>query len=89
MAYRALLPFDPSASYVATAKLGRFNGVPTQAGERMPAPPADPGAAKKYTRVLRTLYEARKIDLAPAPPPPPEPSKAAIKGKRHEPRPAA
>ena len=89
MAYRALLPFDQSASYMATAKLGRFNGVPMQAGERMPAPPADPGAAKKYTRVLRSLYETRKIDLAPAPPPSPEPSKSAVRGKRHEPRPAA
>ena len=65
MAYRSLPRFDPSASYLATARLPVFNGAGMKPGEAMPHPPADPGEARKYQRTLRQLFELRKIEMVP------------------------
>ena len=43
MAYRSLPRFDPSASFLATARLPVFNGVRFKPGEAMPSPPDEPG----------------------------------------------
>ena len=63
MAYRTLPKFDPSARFLVTARLPVLNGVPMKPGEAMPPPPAEPGAARLYTRLLRQLYELRKITM--------------------------
>ena len=65
MAYRSLPKFDPSARYLATARLGAFNGVRIPEGEPMPSVPVHAGEAVAYRRRLRQLYEARKIAVAP------------------------
>ena len=63
MAYRSLPKFDPSARFLVTARLPVLNGVPMKPGEAMPPPPAEPGPARLYTRLLRQLYELRKITM--------------------------
>ncbi len=78
MAYRALPKFDPSARFLATARLPVFNGVPMQPGEAMPPPPAEPGPARLYTRLLRQLYELRKITMV-------EPSAPTQKQRKEKP----
>jgi hypothetical protein len=64
MAYRSLPKFDPSARFLVTARLPVLNGVPMKPGEAMPIPPAEPGPARVYVRLLRQLYELRKITMA-------------------------
>ncbi len=61
MAYRALPKFDPSATFLATARLPVFNGVRMQPGEAMPPPPEAPGPRRVYLRQLRQLFELRKF----------------------------
>ena len=63
MAYRTLPKFDPSARFLVTARLPVLNGVPMKPGEAMPPPPAEPGPTRLYTRLLRQLYELRKITM--------------------------
>jgi hypothetical protein len=63
MAYRTLPRFDPSARFLVTARLPVLNGVPMKPGEAMPPPPAEPGPTRLYTRLLRQLYELRKITM--------------------------
>ena len=63
MAYRALPKFDPSARFLATARLPVFKGIPMKPGEVMPPPPAEPGQARLYLRQLRQLFELRKITM--------------------------
>ncbi|MDX2150909.1 MAG: hypothetical protein SFV54_09255 [Bryobacteraceae bacterium] len=63
MAYRSLPKFDPSARFLVTARLPVLNGVPMKPGETMPPPPAEPGLARVYVRLLRQLYELRKITM--------------------------
>jgi hypothetical protein len=67
MAYRSLPKFDPSAQFLVTARLPVLNGVPMKPGEDMPPPPAEPGPARLYTRLLRQLYELRKITMVVEP----------------------
>ena len=55
MAYRSLPKFDPSARFLVNARLPVLNGVPMKPGEAMPPPPAEPGPARLYTRLLRQL----------------------------------
>ena len=61
MAYRALPKFDPSAMFLATARLPVLNGVPMKPGEALPPPPDDPGPRRLYLRQLRQLFELRKV----------------------------
>jgi len=63
MAYRSLPKFDPSARFLVTARLPVLNGVAMKPGEAMPPPPAAPGPARLYARLLRQLYELRKITM--------------------------
>ena len=67
MAYRALPKFDPSARFLATARLPVFKGVPMKPGEVMPPPPAEPGQARLYLRQLRQLFELRKVQQVEPP----------------------
>ena len=67
MGYRALPKFDPSATFLATARLPVFNGVPMAPGEAMPPPPDDPGPRRQYLRQLRQLFELRKIQQVESP----------------------
>ena len=67
MAYRTLPRFDPSARFLVTARLPVLNGVPMKPGEAMPPPPAEAGPARLYTRLLRQLYELRKITMVVEP----------------------
>ena len=69
MAYRALPKFDPSATFLATARLPLFNGVQMQPGEAMPPPPEAPGPRRVYLRQLRQLFDLRKIQQVEAPAP--------------------
>jgi hypothetical protein len=62
MAYRSLPKFDPSATFLATARLPVFNGVRFQPGEAMPSPPQEPGQRRVYLRQLRQLFDLRKVD---------------------------
>lgn len=64
MAYRTLPKFDPSARFLATARLPVLNGVAMKPGDTLPPPPAGPGPARVYVRLLRQLYELRKITMA-------------------------
>jgi hypothetical protein len=64
MAYHALPKFDPSAQFLATARLPVFNGVPMAPGEAMAPPPDAPGPRRLYLRQLRQLFELRKITMA-------------------------
>jgi hypothetical protein len=61
MAYRALPKFDPSATFLATARLPVFNGAPMQPGETMPPPPEAAGPRRVYLRQLRQLFDLRKV----------------------------
>ena len=63
MAYRSLPKFDPSARFLVTARLPVLNGVAMKPGEAMPSSPAEPGPARVYVRLLRQLYELRKITM--------------------------
>jgi hypothetical protein len=67
MAYRSLPRFDPSATFLATARLPVFNGVRFQPGEAMPSPPQEPGPRRVYLRQLRQLFELRKVDQVEPP----------------------
>ncbi len=67
MAYRALPKFDPSATFLATARLPLFNGVQMQPGEAMPPPPEAPGPRRVYLRQLRQLFDLRKVQQVEAP----------------------
>jgi hypothetical protein len=67
MAYRSLPKFDPSATFLATARLPAFNGVRFQPGEAMPSPPQEPGPRRVYLRQLRQLFELRKVDQVEPP----------------------
>ena len=67
MAYRSLPKFDPSARFLVTARLPVLNGVPMKPGEAMLPPPVEPGPARLYTRLLRQLYELRKITMVVEP----------------------
>ena len=78
MAYRTLPKFDPSARFLVTGRLPVLNGVPTKPGEAMPPPPAEPGPARLYTRLLRQLYELRKITMV-------EPSAQTHKHRKEKP----
>ena len=78
MAYRTLPKFDPSARFLVTARLPLINGVPMNPGEAMPPPPAEPGPARLYTRLLRQLYELRKITMV-------EPSVQTQKHRKEKP----
>ena len=78
MAYRTLPKFDPSARFLVTARLPVLNGVPMKPGEAMPPPPAEPGPARLYTRLLRQLYELRKITMV-------EPSAQPPKHRKEKP----
>jgi hypothetical protein len=62
MPYRSLPKFDPSATFLATARLPVFNGVSFKPGEAMPSPPAEPGSRRVYLRQLRQLFDLRKVD---------------------------
>jgi hypothetical protein len=62
MPYRSLPKFDPSATFLATARLPVFNGVPFKPGEAMPSLPDEPGPRRVYLRQLRQLFELRKVD---------------------------
>jgi hypothetical protein len=66
MAYRSLPKFDPSARFLVTARLPVLNGVPMKPGETMPTPPAEPGPARVYVRLLRQLFDLRKITMVDA-----------------------
>ena len=63
MPYRSLPKFDPSATFLATARLPVFNGVPFQPGEAMPPLPDGPGPRRVYQRQLRQLFELRKVQM--------------------------
>lgn len=63
MAYHSLPEFDPSAQFLATARLPIFNGQPMKPGEVLPPPPAQPGQARVYLRTVRQLFEMRKVEM--------------------------
>ncbi len=67
MAYRALPKFDPSATFLATARLPVFAGVQMQPGEAMPPLPEAPGPRRVYARQLRQLFDLRKIQQVESP----------------------
>ncbi len=69
MAYRALPKFDPSATFLATARLPLFNGVQMQPGEAMPPLPEAAGPRRVYLRQLRQLFDLRKIQQVESPAP--------------------
>lgn len=80
MAYRALPKFDPSATFLATARLPVFNGVQMKPGEALPPPPDDPGPRRVYLRQLRQLFELRKVQQVE---PPANPESKTRKEKAH------
>jgi hypothetical protein len=67
MAYRSLPKFDPSARFLVTARLPVLNGVAMKPGEALPPSPSEPGLARVYLRLLRQLYELRKITMVVEP----------------------
>lgn len=67
MAYRSLPKFDPSARFLVTARLPVLNGIAMKPGDALPPPPAEPGPARVYVRLLRQLYDLRKITMAAEP----------------------
>ena len=67
MGYKSLPKFDPSARFLVTARLPVLNGVPMKPGEAMPPTPVEPGAARVYLRLLRQLYELRRITMVDQP----------------------
>jgi hypothetical protein len=40
-----------------------LNGVAMKPGEALPPAPAEPGPARVYVRLLRQLYELRKVTM--------------------------
>ena len=81
MAYRALPKFDPSATFLATARLPVFNGVPMKPGEVMPPPPEAPGPRRVYVRQLRQLFDLRRVEQVEAPVPTPKRKEKAHHGR--------
>jgi hypothetical protein len=67
MGYKSLPKFDTSARFLVTARLPVLNGVPMKPGEAMPPVPVEPGAARVYLRLLRQLYELRRITMVDQP----------------------
>ena len=67
MGYKSLPKFDPSARFLVTARLPVLNGVPMKPGDAMPPAPVEPGAARVYLRLLRQLYELRRITMVDQP----------------------
>ena len=67
MAYRSLPKFDPSARFLVTARLPVLNGVAMKPGDALPPPPAEPGPARVYVRLLRQLFDLRKITMVAEP----------------------
>ena len=67
MAYRSLPKFDPSATFLVTARLPVLNGVAMKAGEALPPLPTEPGPARVYVRLLRQLYDLRKVTMVAEP----------------------
>ena len=67
MAYRSLPKFDPSARFFVTARLPVLNGVAMKPGDALPPPPAEPGPARVYVRLLRQLFDLRKITMVTEP----------------------
>ena len=67
MAYRSLPRFDPSARVLVTARLPVLNGVAMKPGAALPPPPSEPGPARVYVRLLRQLYDLRKITMVVEP----------------------
>lgn len=67
MAYRSLPKFDPSARFLVTARLPVLNGVAMKPGDALPPPPAEPGPARVYVRMLRQLFDLRKITMVAEP----------------------
>ena len=61
MAYRALPKFDPSATFLATARLPVYNGIPFRPGEALPPLPDDPGPRRAYVQDLRQMFDQRKV----------------------------
>ncbi len=78
MAYRSLPKFDPSARFLVTARLPVLNGVAMKPGDALPPPPGEPGPARVYVRLLRQLYELRKITMV-------EPSAHTQKHRKEKP----
>ena len=81
MAYRALPKFDPSATFLATARLPVFNGVPMKPGETMPPPPEAPGPRRVYVRQLRQLFDLRRVEQVEATAPTPKRKEKAHHGR--------
>ncbi len=67
MAYRALPKFDPSATFLATARLPIYNGVPMRPGEALPPPPEEPGPRRSYVQDLRQMFDKRMVTQVEAP----------------------
>jgi hypothetical protein len=40
-----------------------LNGIAMKPGEALPPPPGEPGPARVYVRLLRQLYDLRKITM--------------------------
>lgn len=67
MGYKSLPKFDPSARFLVTARLPVLNGVAMKPGDALPPPPAEPGPARVYVRLLRQLFDLRKITMVVEP----------------------
>ena len=67
MGYKSLPKFDPSARFLVTARLPVLNGVAMKPGDSLPPPPAEPGPARVYVRLLRQLFDLRKITMVAEP----------------------
>ena len=67
MGYKSLPKFDPSARFLVTARLPVLNGVAMKPGDALPPPPAEPGPARVYVRLLRQLFDLRKITMVAEP----------------------
>ena len=67
MGYKSLPKFDPSARFLVTTRLPVLNGVAMKPGDALPPPPAEPGPARLYVRLLRQLFDLRKITMVAEP----------------------
>ena len=67
MGYKSLPKFDPSARFLVTARLPVLNGVAMKPGDALPPPPTEPGPARVYVRLLRQLFDLRKITMVVEP----------------------
>jgi hypothetical protein len=67
MGYKSLPKFDPSARFLVTARLPVLNGVAMKPGDALPPPPSEPGPARVYVRLLRQLFDLRKITMVAEP----------------------